>query len=357
MQSTVDVDRAAAAGELLRRQRARESLAEYSLSIDVPGVPQNEEDDALDEEDPATGKLVNPIETRPIAYRPVETRMAVHHLIMLQALQRCIEAPRGRLMIFAPPGAAKSTMASVIAVSWAMGRKRNQQIILASYATGIAAKQSRKVRAIARDPRYTCIWPSTPTLREDQRAVDDWSMSNGSTLFAAGLLAGITGNRADGLVIDDPVANREQADSPALQEKTYSEYIDTAMTRAKPKMWAVIIQTRWSESDLAGSILPEFYEGESGAIQCRDGQTWQVLSIPAEAESDNDVLGRKKGEFLWPEYWPRAHWDTWRSNPRAKRTWTALYQQRPAPDSGVHFQREMFGFYDPDLPRYDHDTR
>lgn len=327
------------AAELLRRQRARQSLVEFSQAIEVPGVPAAEiPDDDL---------------TTETTYAPVESRVALHHLLMMQAIQRCIETPRGRLMIFAPPGSAKSTYASVLAPAWAMGRRPNTQIILASYATSIAAKQSRKVRSIMRDARYTSIWAEKPTLLDDQRAVDDWQLSNGSSMMAAGLLAGITGNRADGVIIDDPVANREQADSAGLREKTYNEYIDTAMTRAKPKMWTIIIQTRWHEEDLAGAILPLDYSGESGLIDCRDGQRWEVLSIPAEAEREDDVLGRKPGEFLWPEWFPVEHWRTWRDNPRAARTWAALYQQRPAPFTGVHFNREMFKLYDPDLARVD----
>jgi len=328
-----------AAGELLRRQRARASLVEFSQSIEIPGVPLVDiKDDDL---------------TTETTYAPVESRIAKHHLLLLQALQRCVETPRGRLLVHMPPGSAKSTYASVVMPAWAMGRQKNTQIILASYGTSIAAKQSRKVRAIMRDPRYTSIWPEKPILLDDQRAVDDWQLTNGSSMMAAGLLAGITGNRADGIIIDDPVANREQADSPTIREKTYNEYIDTAMTRAKPRMWVVIIMTRWSESDLAGMILPENYSGESGLIKCRDGQTWEVLSVPAEAEREDDPLGRKVGEFLWPEWFSREHWSTWRDNPRAARTWSALYQQRPAPFAGLHFSREMFKRFDLDLPRVD----
>lgn len=339
-----------AAQEYLRRKRARASLVEFSQALDIPGVPVL---DVPDKDDPITGKLLNRFEDAPPVYRPVETRVALHHRLIMEAIQRCIETPRGRLMVFCPPGAGKSTYGSVLAPAWAMGRKPDTQIILASYATSIAAKQSRKVRAIVRDPRYTAIWEERPTLAEDQRAIDDWSLSNGSSMMAAGLLAGITGNRADGLIIDDPVANREQADSATIREKTYSEYIDTGMTRAKPSMWCLLIQTRWQEEDLAGAILPIDYSGESGTIKCRDGQTWEVLSIPAEAERDDDPLGRKVGDFLWPEWFPREHWTTWRDNPRAARTWAALYQQRPAPFTGIHFSREMFKMYDPDKPRVD----
>jgi hypothetical protein len=344
----VSTDPTLASAELLRRQRARASLCEFSQSLDIPGVPVS---DPPDEVDPITGRLLDPVERHPTLFRPIELRVALHHLIIMQALQRCIETPRGRLMIFAPPGSAKSTYASVLAPAWAMGKWTNYQVILASYATTIAAKQSRKVRTIVREPKFTNLWPERPMLMDDQRAVDDWSLSNGSTMMAAGLLAGITGNRADLLVIDDPVANREQADSAQIREKIYNEYIDTAMTRAKPSMSVIIIMTRWHEEDLCGSILPMDYAGESGLIDCRDGQQWEVLSIPAEAERHDDPLGRKVGDFLWPEWFPREHWGTWRDNPRAARTWSALYQQRPAPFTGVHFNREMFKRYDPDLAR------
>jgi hypothetical protein len=344
-----------AATELLRRQRARASLAEYSQAIEIPGVPtvdflDEEEDVEFDDKGRPVGggKLITKLTPDPI-YTPIESRIALHHYIIMMEIQKCIETARGRLMIFAPPGSAKSTYASVVGVSWALGRKRNQQIILASYGSSIAAKQSRKVRTICKDQRWSALWPGRPLLLDDQRAVDDWSLTNGSALMSAGLLAGITGNRADGVVIDDPVRNREEADSATIREKIYNEYIDTVMTRAKPHMWCIIIQTRWHEDDLAGAILPADYAGESGFIKCRDGQTWKVLCIPAEAEREDDVLGRKPGQFLWPEWFPREHWSTWRDNPRAARTWAALYQQRPAPFTGIHFQRDMFRYYDPRL--------
>jgi hypothetical protein len=249
-----------AAQEFLRRKRARASLIEYSQAIEIPGVPSL---DVVDEEAPIIfddsgrpiggGQLINRLEDMPVVYAPVEGRIAIHHKMMMLKIQKAIETPRGRSIILAPPGSAKSTYASVVGSSWAMGRRKNVQVILASYATGIAAKQSRKVRAIVRDPRYSSVWDGGPRLMDDQRAIDDWSLSNGSSLMAAGMLAGITGNRCDLLIIDDPTANREQADSVTVREKIYAEYIDTAMTRAKPWMSVILIMTRWHEDDLVGA--------------------------------------------------------------------------------------------------------
>jgi hypothetical protein len=346
-----------AAQEMLRRQRARVDLVAYSKVIDIPGVPNAAFDDPVEEIEIdgilTEGRLIDREEREIVTYEPLEVATAIHHELMMREIQTCIETPRGRSIIMAPPGSAKSTYASVVGTSWAMGRRRNCQVILGSYGTSIAAKQSRKVRSICRSAGYTAIWPRRPLLMDDQRAVDDWSLSNGSSFMAAGLLAGITGNRCDLLVLDDVVQNREQADSATIREKIWAEYTDTAMTRAKPWMSVILIMTRWHEDDLVGSILPESYEGESGPIHCRDGQIWRVLCIPAEAERHDDPLGRQIGEFLWPEWFPRAHWSTWRDDPRAARTWAALFQQRPAPFMGIHFTREHLQWYDPWLPRSD----
>lgn len=323
-----------AAAELLRRQRARFSLAEYSQSIEIPGTPIRSEEDTE-------------------MFRPIETRIALHHLVMMQAIERTIINPGGRLMLFLPPGSAKSTFASVVAPTWAMGKFAGHRLILGSYATTIATKQSRKARAICRQEAYMSLWNERPRLTDDQRAVDEWSLSNGSEFMAAGMLAGITGNRANGVILDDPVANREQADSPTIREKIYSEYIDTVLTRLLPGGYIILVMTRWHEEDLAGAILPADYNGESGSIACRDGQTWEVLSIPAEAERQDDPLGRKPGEMLWPEWFKKEHWAQWRDNPRAARTWSALYQQRPAPFTGIYFSREMFKRFNLDTARID----
>lgn len=345
-----------ASAELLRRSRARASLAEYSQLIEIPGVPNKafeDEEEELDITKPRGergGKLLSRLVPDPI-YDPIEERIALHHYIMMMEIQKTMETPRGRQMIFAPPGSAKSTYASVIGTSWALGRRRNTQLGLLSYGSSIAAKQSRKVRTIVKQRLWSSIWKERPVLLDDQRAVDDWSLTNGSSLMSAGLLAGITGNRFDGVIIDDPVRNREEADSATIRQKTYDEYIDTVLTRAKPNMWVILIQTRWHEEDLAGMILPANYEGESGLIHCRDGQYWNVLCIPAKAEREDDPLGRNAGEYLWPEWFPKAHWSSWENNPLAQRTWAALYQQRPAPFTGVHFNREMFRFYDPNMLR------
>ena len=138
------------------------------------------------------------------------------------------------------------------------------------------------------------------------------------------------------IIIDDPIKGRQQADSETIRKTTRAAYDDDLKTRLKPGGRIVLIQTRWHMDDLAGSLLPETYNGESGWVVGKDGERWFVISIPAEAIHEDDPLGRKPGEMLWPEWFDEDHWSSFRTNPR---TWSALYQQRPQPDDGTYFLR------------------
>lgn len=319
MATEVTAQRAAA--ELLWRRRARQSLAAFAGGITIPGVPLRE-----DEPDGP--------------WRPVETGLATHHRLICDAIQRAIETG-GRLMIFAPPGSAKSSYASVVAPAWAMGRRPGCRVILASYAATPAERQSRRCRAIAGSPEYRAVWGVG--LREGSASVAEWELANDAGLLAVGILGAVTSARADVLVIDDPVAGREEADSETMRRKVRAAYEDDLLTRLKPGASVILIQTRWHLDDLAGSILPEDYAGESGPLRCRDGQVWEVLCLPAQAERADDPLGRRPGEYLWPEWFPPEHWAQYQSQPR---TWASLYQQRPQPDTGGQFEAGWFRWYD-----------
>jgi predicted phage terminase large subunit-like protein len=58
--------------------------------------------------------------------------------------------------------------------------------------------------------------------------------------------------------------------------------------------------------------------------------------MPAEA-GENDILGRKPGEILWPEWFTPEHFARYKHNARR---WSALFQQVPTPDEGDFFKRE-----------------
>lgn len=313
-----------AAKEILKRDRAKESLVDYSKAVTIPGKPI---DDSLDPNE--------------WVFHPIETGIAAHHVLIMDACQRVFEGEIPNLMLLFPPGAAKSTYASVVFPTWAMGRKPGTQIILSSYGSDLAKKHGRRARQIVGSTEYRAIFETN--LSPKTQAADYWATESGSEYMSCGILSGITGNRADGVVLDDPIKGRAEADSETIRNRTWEAYQDDLMTRLKPGGWQIMILTRWHEDDPAGRILPEDYSGQSGWITSRtDGQKWYVLCCPAECERSDDPLNRKIGETLWPEWFVNGHFDKFKTIPR---TWNALFQQRPAPDEGTFFRRDWFELY------------
>jgi predicted phage terminase large subunit-like protein len=288
--------------------KAQQNLKLFVDLIDIPGVPSAAAD-------------------------PLKPRFGKHHLHWLKCLQDVEDRKITRLMGLMPPGSAKSTYTSIVFPVHVMGRFPGHQVIVTSYGMDLPRKFGRRARSMVKQKAYKEIFNAS--LSKESAAADEWALSNGSEFMGAGILSGITGNRADGVVWDDLIKGREDADSALMRQKTWEAYFDDVLTRKKPDAWEIGITTRWHEDDIAGRILPKDYAGESGLIDCRDGNQWHVVCIPAEAERSDDVLGRQVGERLWPEYFPPHHFPPFKRNAR---TWSALYQQRPAPEEGDYFQ-------------------
>ena len=65
---------------------------------------------------------------------------AVHHRLLIDKLQEVADGLCRRLMIFMPPGSAKSTYANIYFAPWWLGRNPTGNIITASYGQELADK-------------------------------------------------------------------------------------------------------------------------------------------------------------------------------------------------------------------------
>src|SRR5215831_4776274 len=204
---------------------------------------------------------------------------AAHHRLLMAKLVRVCRGTCPRLMVFMPPGSAKSTYGSILFPAWYLARHSNHAILAASHTVELAEKWGRRVR--------NSIEEHGPTLglaiAADNAAAGRWALTSGAEYYAAGVGVGIAGFRADLAIIDDPVRSREDADSSLVREKTWDWFKSDLSTRMKPGGRIVLIQTRWHEDDLAGRLLQDMQKG---------GDRWDVLSLPAIA-TDGDALGRR----------------------------------------------------------------
>jgi predicted phage terminase large subunit-like protein len=245
----------------------------------------------------------------------------------LEALER---GEIQRLVVSEPPRHSTSLHVTQLLPAWWLGRHPRDRISLASYGAELAEAHSRRARGFVANPR----WPFETAVAGDSSAVNRWDVRQGGGVIAAGVSGALTGHGAHLLVVDDPVKDREAADSAAIRESTWRWWSEVALTRLQPGARVCVTGTRWHADDLIGRIL-------TGA----GAHEWTVLTLPAIAEVD-DPLGRAEGEALWPEWYDVAHLETLRGQ-IGERPWQALYQQTPTPTEGALFKRAWLeGRYD-----------
>ena len=241
------------------------------------------------------------------------------------------ESPR--LMLFMPPRHGKSTLASIAFPAWHLGRNPEHEFISCSYSGSLAMSFSRKVRHQLREPNYKNVF-SDASLDPTSQSVESWLTTKGGGYVAAGVGGGITGKGAHVLVIDDPVKNREDAESEYSRDSVWDWYTSTAYTRLAPGGGILVILTRWHDDDLAGRLLAAAADG---------ADDWEVVKYPAIAEQDEEF--REEGEALHPERYDVSSLSKIQKA-IGPRDWSALYQQNPVADEGDYFNRDMINYYD-----------
>src|SRR5262245_23104545 len=71
---------------------------------------------------------------------------AAHHRLLMAKLIGVSRGTIPRLMVFMPPGSAKSTYGSVLFPAWYLARHPNHAILAASHTVELAEKWGRRVR-------------------------------------------------------------------------------------------------------------------------------------------------------------------------------------------------------------------
>lgn len=256
--------------------------------------------------------------------------MARHHELIVDRLEAVERGELKRLMIFLPPRHGKSLITSTIFPAWYLGKHPNDHVIFTTYGQELSDDFGRSVRNFALDPVHRAIFPGC-ILSEDSAAAHRFNTTQGGAYYAVGRGGPITGRGAHLLLIDDPIKDRDEANSETIRKSLHEWFASVAYTRLMPGGAIIIIQTRWHEDDLAGWLLRE-----------HASENWEVLSLPAVAEHEETF--RREGEALWPERFPLESLNRIRAVVGGP-VWASLYQQRPAAIEGTIFKRHWWRFH------------
>lgn len=269
--------------------------------------------------------------------------------ILDQALVDAYEGRNPWLIFTMPPQEGKSERVSRTFPVWCLQRRPDWRVAIISYADALAMRWGRQTRNdISGDPDLGLA------IAPDIGAAKEWQLDgHRGGIVTAGIGAGLTGRPVDVLIIDDPLKDRKEAESPTTRETCMNFWRSVASTRLPERSIVVLVMTRWHEDDMAGFLLKNH------------PSDFKLINIPAQAEHvpdgdcqcgngipgapsclGSDVLGRVPGEYMASaRNRSVAGWEL-KKRAAGSYDWQALYQGRPSPPEGGIFKRHWWRIND-----------
>lgn len=261
--------------------------------------------------------------------------LAKHLELVCDNVQRLInrEFKQNILIISMPPQHGKSQCVTETLPSWYLGNNPYNRVIEVSYGDDLAHRFGRRNKEKIIEFGKEIFDIELSKVSDTDLEIKDFRGS----MISRGIMAGLTGNPADLIIIDDPVKNRQEAESETYRSRIWEEFLNSIYSRLSANGVIVLIMTRWHEDDLAGRLIANMPN------KCIE------INIPLEAE-ENDILCRNIGDSLFPQIGKGNEWlkDFKQAYTTAEgsRSWNALMQGRPTAQEGNMLKRDWWKYYD-----------
>ena len=228
------------------------------------------------------------------------------HLDPIVSLLARTRREKIRAVTATPPRHGKTTTI-LHAIVWLIEQDPTFTVAYCSYAAGLAEEKNRDCINIARASieSWEALGYEPPfRLAEDRQGIVVWRTTKGGGVVARGIGGGLTGLGFRLVVVDDPVKDRQDADSALIRNRTWQWFTSVAFTREDPRGTSFIVNaTRWHPDDLSGRLI---------------ARGWQYVNLKA--------LDDERGA-LWPEGFPEAA--LLEKKASDAREWASLYQGEP----------------------------
>jgi len=246
----------------------------------------------------------------------------------LQEQWNCIEVDGGIYLVWDNMiPTHNSILSSQYFPAFFLWKNPGKNIIQASYGADLSSWFGRKTKQITQSLAYKNTFPDFELSIEKRewgnRETKEWWW-----MYTVWVWGATTGKGADIFIIDDPVKDRVEADSPTTQERNVDRYDSVVSTRLQSQDSAVIvIMTRWNIYDLWGYLLEEEKQG---------WEEWDKLVIQG--------IDEKWNEIIRPGKWDEWYMEEKKSNMIPKNR-AALYQQDPIASMDGIFKREYMDYF------------
>ena len=262
--------------------------------------------------------------------------------IAIHRLQEVADGKLLRLLIQVPPRHGKSELAKLFA-GYYLTRYPKRFTGVCGYGQELTYPFSRAARHYFKQ--------GGGKLNPESQSVTFWETYERGGCWAASVGGSVTGKGCHVALLDDPIKDRQQSESPAEIRTLHGWYKSTFRTRINPEAGAiVIIQTRWSEVDAIGLVMDLEAQADE---ESREG--WHIIDFPARFEewelrpaipasiTVEEDFRKELGEPLCPErYDDKALRIV--ENTLGSREWNCLYQQNPIALDDAIFKPEWWRY-------------
>ena len=246
-----------------------------------------------------------------------------HYITIARALEAVLEGDCKRLIINVPPRYGKTELL-IHFVAWALARYPDSNFLYVSYSHTLAKRQTQIIRDIINLSHYKNLFGVK--LKDDTTAKDNFVITQGGSVYAAGAQGTITGfgagikgcHRFGGCIVIDDIHKPDEVTSDTIREGTIDWYYNTLQSRLNsPDTPIIFIGQRLHEQDLSAVLL--------------ESDEWKSVVIPAIDEAGNALH-------------PQMHniQTLKRMEKESPYHFASQYQQNPQPAGGGIFKSDWF---------------
>lgn len=291
---------------------------------------------------------------------------APHSMLLCTLLTEIENGTRKRVATSLPPQHGKTLILSNMGPAWILGRNPKARIIVASYNETRAEELGDELRKIVTSDTFKDIFPGfeLETGSKSKRAM---KTTAGGRIVFVGLGGTVTGRTADYFIIDDPMKDDEELQSPNFREKMWKWFFAVAYSRGSKRTRIMVVHTRWHADDMIGRLCdpthPDRHRRFKGIAEdwyylnipgvIKDPTLAKLLRLNLKPQTDPKIIeafGAEPAVALWENDKDLLHFAQWKVG--EPRTFSALVMGQPSIEDGEYFNKAGLIEYDlQDLPK------
>jgi predicted phage terminase large subunit-like protein len=183
-----------------------------------------------------------------------------------------------------------SSLVTIRFPAYLLEKDPKKRIVVTGYSGNLAETFSRSIRGLVGSRGIVA-------MDNTRQAIEQWLTVAGGGLKAIGVEGSVTGFPADLIIIDDPVKNREEANSKARREAVWNWFTNDLYTRQQKDTPIILIMcltgdTRVLMSDNTTKLIKDIQAGDS-VKSWKDGELVDARVIGQKAQGKDKVFELK----------------------------------------------------------------